>query len=203
MKKTTVLLLIRHGETKWNREYRAQGSKDSPLTQKGISQAEETRQKLENIKIDAVYSSPLGRAYDTAGIITSGRNLEIIKYSSIQEINLGPWEGKTVDELKDLNPEQFENFRTRQQQFSLEGAETFLDVQERVVSGVKTILNNNEGKTVLAVSHGIAIKTAEIYFKKMKLSDLQNTKVLGNGNFLIFTKKDNIITVSDDISILS
>ncbi len=55
---------------------------------------------------------------------------------------------------------------------------------------------------MLAVSHGIAIKTAEIYFRNMELSGLQNAKVLENGKFLIFRKENNEITVTDDISIL-
>ncbi len=59
MSNTTTIIFIRHGETEWNTEYRAQGSKNSPLTPKGIKQAEDTGRILEKIKIDAVYSSPL------------------------------------------------------------------------------------------------------------------------------------------------
>ena len=128
--------------------------------------------------------------------------MKIIKSIGLSEINLGPWEGKTVEDVKTKNPEQYEYFKSRQDLFSLKGAETFAEVQKRVVSEVKKIIDNNEGKTMLAVSHGIAIKTAEIYFRNMQLSGLQDAKVLENGKFLIFRKENNEITVTDDISIL-
>ena len=202
MSNTTTLIFIRHGETEWNTEQRAQGSKNSPLTPKGIKQAENTGRILEKIKIDAVYSSPLERAYITAGIIAEGKNLEIIKSENLKEINLGPWEGKTLEEVKNNDPRQFENFRRFQDRFFLEGAETFSSVQKRVVSEIKSILEKNKGKTILAVSHGIAIKTAEVYFKEKNLSDLYRTPVLENGKFMVLRKTDSGITVSDDISLL-
>lgn len=198
----TKILLIRHGETEWNREIRIQGNKNSPLTDKGIKQAHDAEEKLNKIDIDAVYSSPLERAFKTAEIIVKNRNQKIIKRDNLREINFGPWEGKTKKEIKSSDPCEYYNFINKPDQFSLNGAETCFDVQKRIVSEINNIFENNTGKTILVVSHGISILTAALYFSGQSLSDLNSSYTLSNGEILLIKKDGKNITVSKDSNLL-
>lgn len=94
----TEIYLIRHGETEWNAAARFQGALDSPLTAKGIEQAERCARRLESVAIDvqAVFASPLGRARQTISIITSvGKFPPTIWDDRLAEVSLGSWDGLT------------------------------------------------------------------------------------------------------------
>ena len=89
------IFLIRHGETAWNADNnRYTGRTDLPLTEKGLQQAEALRQQLSKISLDAVYSSPLQRAYTTAQIATG---IDPTKDDRLIEIDWGMWEGKSKE----------------------------------------------------------------------------------------------------------
>lgn len=97
------IYLVRHGETAWN----AAGNKycgrtDLPLTEKGLQQAQAVQQQLKNVTLDAVYSSPLERAYHTAQIAGNGQN--VIKDERLIEADFGQWEGKTREAFILENP---------------------------------------------------------------------------------------------------
>lgn len=83
------IYIARHGETKWNVEGRMQGFKNSDLTQRGISDARSLGESLKNIDFDYIYSSPLGRALDTAKYIRKDDSINIILDDSLKELNLG------------------------------------------------------------------------------------------------------------------
>lgn len=85
----TKIYLTRHGETVWNRQRRFQGHKNSELTDKGILAAELLADRIEDIELDYIVSSPLLRAYNTAEIARGNKDVQIIKYDGLKEINLG------------------------------------------------------------------------------------------------------------------
>ena len=93
------IYIVRHGETKWNKEKRLQGSTDILLSEAGRDLAIKTGQALMNTRIDKIYSSPLKRAYETAQLIRNGREIELIKDDRIRELNFGSFEGKSYTEL--------------------------------------------------------------------------------------------------------
>ncbi len=200
--KATSVILVRHGETLWNIEKRLQGNMNSPLTENGIRQAEDTGIILDKIKIDSVYSSPLERAYKTAEIITGNRNLKISVKENLREINLGPWEGKTKEETRISDPLEYYNFWNEPEKFNLEGAENFKNLQNRMAAQLSTILDENEGKTVLVVSHWIAIMAAAAHFKSSGLSSGDSQINLSNGKFLVLQKKGESLTLCEDLSVL-
>lgn len=107
MSKTTVIL-VRHGETLWNKELRYQGQQDSPLSPKGLQQAEVVGSFLQNRSIDAVYSSDLKRALLTAESIAKHHQLTPIVDQRLREIAFGVWEGKTRTEVQEEYPEVWE-----------------------------------------------------------------------------------------------
>lgn len=103
------LYLVRHGETDWNVEYRAQGYTDIPLNPNGIAQAEKLRDDIKNrgLRFDAVYSSPLQRTLKTAQIITDGQ-YDLILDDRLKERNLGELEGKVVEDWGQFGVDLFD-----------------------------------------------------------------------------------------------
>lgn len=123
------LYLTRHGQTVWNLEGRFQGWNDSPLSEKGIKNANALRERLKDIKFCKVYSSPVGRAIDTARIISGIRKDKIISDKNLREINLGSWEGKLVKEVEALYPVEYETFWNEPDLYKRDGSETYYEVQ--------------------------------------------------------------------------
>jgi probable phosphoglycerate mutase len=106
----TEVVLIRHGETVWNREGRMQGFDDSPLTEKGVRQAEATAAALSAQRFDAVYASPQGRAKRTAEIIANPHDLHIEYRLELRERNLGVMQGLTLEEVRHRYPDVYAAF---------------------------------------------------------------------------------------------
>lgn len=99
------IILVRHGQTKWNSEGRVQGRTDIPLNARGMAQAEAVGEWLSGRKIDAVYASPLMRAHDTAKAIADRQGVCVKLLGEMIEIDFGLWEGKTSRELSKEFPE--------------------------------------------------------------------------------------------------
>lgn len=195
--KKTRVFLVRHGQTQWNLQSRLQGHKNSPLTEKGKEQALKIKSTLSSLEIKKAYVSPLQRAQDTLEIILEGRDTSIIKCNMLKEINLGPWEGKTKDETKETHPKQYENFWNKPHLFSLEGAETYEQLQKRVVDKIKVIFAEaEEDNTILIVTHWIAIKVAHAYFSSIPLHDLSTLPDIENGDFLALQNDRGTISLT-------
>src|SRR3990172_8873638 len=94
------LLLLRHGETAWNRERRYQGWTDTPLSAEGLLQAEAAARELKEHAFAAVYASPLRRARDTAAAIAAPHRLEVETDPAFKDLGFGQWEGLTLDEAR-------------------------------------------------------------------------------------------------------
>jgi probable phosphoglycerate mutase len=188
MHNKTSILLVRHGETEWNRQNRVQGNLDSPLTGLGKDQANQLRQMLERVHIEQAYVSPLKRARDTLDIIIQDRPIEVGIVDDLREIKLGPWEGKTRAETALSNPAEENNFWHQPESFALPGAETFQQLQTRMVAALESIFLRASGHTVLVVSHWIAIKVALAYYKGIPLSGLSGISNPLNGSFIRLTR---------------
>lgn len=145
--------LLRHGETQYNADgNRYCGRTDIPLTEKGISQAQAVFAQLEGKKLDAVYSSPLKRAYDTAKI-ASGNNL-VTTDTRLIEIDFGTWEGKTREEFVVENPLLWAKWSNNPATAQAGGTgENAAQVVERVDSFFKEMLQKHKGNTILIVGH--------------------------------------------------
>lgn len=185
----TKIFLVRHGETEWNKEGRLQGNKDSPLTVSGIKQAYEAKKSLDQVSIDCAYVSPLKRARDTLEIILEDRELEVVISGNLREINLGPWEGKTRQETALSHPDEYMNFWKRPGSFNLTGAETFQDLQDRMVEELESIYIKQESRNILVVSHWIAIKVVLAHYSSTPLSHLPKIADPKNGELLCISRR--------------
>lgn len=142
------ILLTRHGQTEWNVLKKVQGKADIELNEKGIQQAEETREILKNERIDLILCSPLKRAIQTAEIINRGRNIEMIIDERISERDFGEFEGMINTEF------DFNAFWSYKQNLKYNKAENIKDFFERIYSFLDSVKNEYVGKRILIVSHG-------------------------------------------------
>ena len=152
----TIIYLIRHGETDWNREKRYQGQQDIPLNDLGRKQAFQLAKRLlnERYKIDAVYSSNLLRAKETAEIIAHHFDLKVQVHEGLKERHFGLLEGTKLEDFKAKYPDltmrdidQYEFFR----------AEPFQSFKERMYNAVLEVAQNHMNGKILLISHGAAI----------------------------------------------
>lgn len=148
------LYLMRHGETDWNKQGRIQGIQDIGLNERGIGQIQEASRRLrEKINLQAIISSPLRRAYDSANIIASVHGLSVKVDSRFSERCFGELEGKTLEEIRYVfqiaNPELIHS--------PIYGVEAVESMQRRVHEGIGS-LEASAGRNVLIVTHGSIIR---------------------------------------------
>ena len=147
------LLLIRHGTTRLHKNDRFWGKTDVPLSNVGIKQAGQLRNRLAQEKITAVYTSTLSRARSTADIIATGHKAKITACDELCECNFGFIEGLTYKEIQNLYPElakELASWKT----VSFPGGETLNQLNDRVKEFMKRLVNLKDNYTVAIVSHG-------------------------------------------------
>ncbi|OED42266.1 hypothetical protein AB833_06325 [Chromatiales bacterium (ex Bugula neritina AB1)] len=168
----TTLHFVRHGQSTWNAEIRIQGTSDPDLSELGISQAKALVGKLP--EFDRVYSSDLARTRQTTSNILQGKIDHVDFRPSLREIHLGPWEGVLLSEATEKYPIETGHFRNQPEKFSLEGAETFHQLQQRARNAIDEILNECDGtaEKVLVVSHGAFLKSLLIDYANRPLNDI-------------------------------
>ncbi len=171
------LLMCRHGETVANSEKRFQGWVDTPLTEAGVRAAEDLRDFLKDWEIDLVACSPIGRAKATAAIVLGNRDIPLIYYDELKELNFGDWDGKTLAELE-LEP-LYPLFFNEPDKFIAPNGEGYADLHKRVVGKIRELFKEYPDKTILIIAHGLTLRTAMNYFYSHPLSQLrEKTKFL-------------------------
>jgi Fructose-2,6-bisphosphatase len=164
--KTRKILFVRHGQTDWNAQGRFQGSNDIPLNERGRGQARGLMQRLVHDKrhFEAVYTSPLTRAEETARIIAEGLNCPCRVKDGFRELGLGEWEGITWEQAEKRDPELFSLWNTRKRTTRPPNGENYVDLLERLVPDLMSALNETR-EDILVVAHSACIHAllAECY----------------------------------------
>ena len=177
----TEIYVIRHVEAEGNLYRMMQGNWDGGVTQLGSMQRDALAERFKNIHIDALYSSPLYRARFTATAITRYHNeLEIQIEPRVIEIDSGRWEAQPFGNLIMEEGEQFNNFLRSPEDFKIDGAETFFDVQKRAMEALIDIAERHEGQTVAITSHGVAIRCALTGVLGMRINDVEAVPIFNN-----------------------
>ena len=167
------LIVIRHGETLWNKENRWQGRTDIELSEEGKEQAKKLAEELKSYKIDVIYSSPLKRALDTAKEIQKVHpNAEMIIDNDLIETSFGIFEGHTHGESLKKHTKFHEERNKDKQNYKGHGGENLKELDERAQRALKKIIANN--KDALISAHGSINK--HILRKLTKLSHEEISK---------------------------
>lgn len=156
------IYFMRHGQTDWNVKKRIQGTTDIELNSEGIKQAEQAREKLKDIQIDIILSSPLKRAKKTAEIVNKDRKLKIIYDDKLKERCFGIYEGHVI-----TNAEIFESevlFDTNKN-IERDNIEPINTLYKRIENKLDEIKEKYKGKNVLVVTHGGVLRVVNAYFK--------------------------------------
>jgi len=152
--RATRLIAVRHGETAWNRVSRIQGHTDIPLNEAGLWQARQVGQAVAAEGIDAIYSSDLQRAADTARAIGQAAGVPVQLDVALRERHFGELEGLTHDEINTRWPEQARRWRGRDPDYGPQGGETLKDFHARCVGALTRLAQRHPGQTVVLVAHG-------------------------------------------------
>jgi probable phosphoglycerate mutase len=151
---STHVIVIRHGQTTWNTERRFQGHHDSPLTQKGISQAEALARRLAHERFSALYSSDLGRATRTAQIIAHATGHDVVVDPRLRERGLGLFQGLKSAEIQAAYPQEYERYRNREMDYTVPAGESLRQQVERNLACLEELAKNHAGQTIVVVTHG-------------------------------------------------
>ena len=152
----TTILLARHGESDWNRDQRWQGHADRPLTDLGREQARALADRLAATELDAVYSSDLERARETAAIVAEPHQLPLKELPDLREVDVGSWSGLTRAEAEERFPNAFRRWTEGGEGW--DDGETYEQLSERVVGAVLAIAARHPRDRVLLVAHGGSIR---------------------------------------------
>jgi broad specificity phosphatase PhoE len=171
----TIFFLVRHGacdglgEMLWGRR------SGVCLNDEGKAQAQRLADRFGGLRLDAVYSSPLERARETAEAIARGAMLEVKQSAAFNEVDFGDWSGKTFAELE--HDERWRRFNTQRSVAKIPNGESFLDVQARVVAELAKLSAQHKEQNVAIVSHADMIKAAVGYVAGTPIDLLQRFEI--------------------------
>lgn len=168
------LIIVRHGEAAGNHERYFQGHADGAISARGEQQLEALAARFESIDFDAIYSSPLTRARQTAEACNRRLKLPLNIDERLIEINGGVFEGVRWAELPERFPEQAKLWDAQPWLFHPENGEAMTEVRERISNAILDIAAANEGKTVVIASHGCAIRNLICWAKNLPIERLND-----------------------------
>lgn len=168
----TTIYFVRHGEATGNVERNFHGWYDSPLTENGRKQIACLKTWFQDIAVDAIYASDLTRTYETAKAIAEEKVLQIRKQKNLREIHGGEWEDVPWDDLPIRFSESYENWLYRPHLLEMPGGESMAGFQDRIYKTVLAIIEENQGKKVVIVTHGTAIRVFLCRIRGIPLSEM-------------------------------
>lgn len=154
------LILIRHGETLWNTERRMQGQLDSPLTPRGLWQAERLGERMKAQPFAALYASDLPRAHRTAQCIAAVTGHAIVSDARLRERHFGVFEGMTRNDMERHDPAVYARFMARDPDYAVPGGESPAAFMARVRAALEDIAARHADDTVAVVTHGLVLDAA-------------------------------------------
>ena len=193
------LILVRHGQTVWNREKRAQGISDIELSEHGRSQAECLALSLRDEKIDRIISSPLKRAVETAEVINRFHQLPIHTEDGLMELNMGDFEGIALGRMSHDHEEFLKRWVDDPASVVMPGGESLADLQRRSWGAVQPLIGKT-GTTLLA-SHNFTIMTILSMIKGVDLAGIRQFHVdVGSKTVVNFVEERGDVLLFNDVS---
>ena len=187
----TTLIVVRHGQSLSNIRETFTGQMDSPLTELGHKQAACTADYLADRQIDAIYSSDLLRAMQTAEPVARMHGLEIVPDVRLREICGGDWEGRVGAEIEKLYPENYAVWKTDVYRSTPDGGESFVEVAARTHDFLHEILEKHRGKCIAIFSHALAVRSLACEWFDLPLSDVRLVPWSANASVSIVEYNDD------------
>ncbi len=151
----TVLLLVRHGETVYNRQGLYQGQDDSPLTAEGEAQARRLAPRLRELDTcRALYCSDLGRAAHTAELIADPAHHHIVHHPGLRERSYGAFQGLSRTDIQSRYPDAWAQLASGDPDYAPPGGESARELTMRTTTAMDEIAARHPGERVVAVAHG-------------------------------------------------
>lgn len=153
------LILVRHGQTEWNAGGRYQGQSNVALSNTGRKQARFLAERFPVRQLDAIYTSDLDRAKETAECVGKRLGLTVCPEKAFRELSFGDWEGLTYQEISSRWPEEAEKLFTAPDELVIPHGETFRDLQKRALDKIYSLYEKHIDQTVAVFAHGAINKT--------------------------------------------
>ncbi len=154
------LIIIRHGESEWNRIGRYQGQADAPLSELGLRQADALANRLRDEPLTAIYTSPLQRAAHTCESVARFHpDLAIAREPALLEIDHGDWQGLLASEVRDRYGDGLREWRQHPTRSQFPGGESFSNILKRVLDFKELLLReHNDSANILVSTHDVVVK---------------------------------------------
>ena len=170
----TTVYLARHGESDWNAANRFQGHSDRPLTELGRKQAHALADLVAGERVEAIYSSSLERALETARIVGARTGLDVTTRDDLREVDTGSWSGLSRAEVKQRFPEGFERWVSGDAGW--DDGESYEQMAARVLAALREIAAAHPAGRVLVVSHGGPIRAIQAAANGMDIHEYRRIR---------------------------
>jgi alpha-ribazole phosphatase len=170
--KRRIICLLRHGDSRRDEVKRFIGQTDTPLNETGREQAAWWRGQFSGLPFNRIYCSDLSRSLQTAEIIAASRDEPVQALAELREINLGTWDGLSMQEVRSTYPMEFEKRGADIVPYRTEGGESFVDLRTRIMPFFERILSAEENERVLVVGHAGVNRTVLCHILGMPLQSL-------------------------------
>ena len=203
----TDIVLVRHGETEFNREGVFRGRSDVGLNETGREQAAAAADALAREPITAVYSSPLSRAIDTARPIAERHGIEPIVDEAFHNIDLGEWQGAKKEMVRIERPEAWALWTTEPEQLRIPGGETLAEVRARAFPRLEQLASKHDGERIAIISHrsvirvlaGAVLGMTEGYFWRFYMDNAGFSLLRRNGSGYVIVQWNESCHLTDAI----
>lgn len=181
----TAVFVLRHPETAWNVAQRYQGRLEAPLSDEGIRQQASLLDAFDGIALDAVYTSPLGRARRLAESLAAYARADVRIDPRLTEIDMGPWQGLYRAEIEERFPDLYHQWYVAPESVTFPGGESLRDVRARTLSSFCEVFQHHPDGNVAVVTHSVVIQVLAAESLGLELKHLHRLRV-SNGGVSIF-----------------
>jgi 2,3-bisphosphoglycerate-dependent phosphoglycerate mutase len=192
----TELILVRHGETDWNRELRFQGHVDVALNAIGLEQAQRVATRLAGEPARHVYVSDLLRAQQTARPVAAELGIASVTEPALREQSFGAVDGMRVADIKEQHPQAWEQWLRFHEDYCMPGGETTREFHARVMDAVHRIVAAHRGATLVIVTHGGVLDMIYRTARSLSLSGPRQSEIPNAGLSRVRVREGGIDIVS-------
>ncbi len=169
----TQLILVRHGQTNWDKENRLQGTLDIPLNADGTKEAQKISCELLKFKIHAVYSGSASCSFSTACEIAAPHKLKVKKTEGFNEVNYGVWQGLLIKDIKKRYKKQYGNWKASPVSGGPPNGESVRDAYDRTISAMHKIVDKHKGENICVVSGDMTLSIIRCYLKNADIKEIR------------------------------